>query len=86
MGEQFGLQGETVTVEADGGGAHSLSSDSISIGISKVARDKMKRFCAYSPKSQSSGAPHILLTQSESSQQCSERTETWWSCFFALST
>ena len=82
MGEQFGLQGETVTVEADDGGAHSLSSNSTSIGISKVLRDKMKRSCAYSPKSQGSEAPHIILSHSESSQQGSERKEAWWSCPF----
>ena len=83
-GEQFGLQGETVTIEADDGDAHSLSSNNTSIGISKVY--KMKRSCTYSPKSQGSEVPPITLAHSESSQQCSERKEIWWSCLFAPST
>ena len=78
MGEQFGLQGEAVTaVESDGGGARSLSSNNISFGVSKVMRDKMKRSCVYSPKSQ--GSSEIPCTTL--SQQCSsEKKEAWWQC------
>ena len=59
-----------------------MSSNSTSIGISKVLRYKMKRSCTYSMKSQCSEAPHFTLSHSESSQQCSERKEAWWSCPF----